>query len=88
MCKIYVWEVPHDMLPDKLLSHFSSYGEIEEGPLGFDRFTEKSKGFELFSSEATTGPRPSRGSHQRTLAPSYAAKGSKGGAQPAPSSTT
>ena len=48
MRKIYVWEVPHDMSPDKLLSHFSSYGEIEEGPLGFDRFTGKSKGFALF----------------------------------------
>ncbi|KAL0001452.1 hypothetical protein SO802_015233 [Lithocarpus litseifolius] len=46
--KIYVWEVPHDMSPDKLLSHFMSYGEIEEGPLGFDRFTGKSKGFALF----------------------------------------
>ena len=46
--KIYVWEVPHDMSPDKLLSHFLAYGEIEEGPLGFDRFTGKSKGFALF----------------------------------------
>ncbi|KAF5460927.1 hypothetical protein F2P56_020762 [Juglans regia] len=55
MRKIYVWEVPHEMSPDKLLSHFSSYGEIEEGPLGFDRFTGKSKGFALFVYKTAEG---------------------------------
>lgn len=43
------------MSPDKLLSHFSSYGEIEEGPLGFDRFTGKSKGFALFVYKTVEG---------------------------------
>ncbi|GKU90994.1 hypothetical protein SLEP1_g4923 [Rubroshorea leprosula] len=46
--KIYVGSVPIDMPADKLLSHFAQYGEIEEGPLGFDKLTGKSKGFALF----------------------------------------
>ncbi|XP_030460891.1 UBP1-associated protein 2C-like [Syzygium oleosum] len=46
--KIYVGNVPIDMPSDKLLSHFSAYGEIEEGPLGFDKLTGKSRGFALF----------------------------------------
>ncbi|XP_021773779.1 UBP1-associated protein 2C-like [Chenopodium quinoa] len=46
--KIYVGNVPHDMPGERLLAHFSSYGEIEEGPLGFDKQTGKSKGFALF----------------------------------------
>ncbi|XP_030550207.2 UBP1-associated protein 2C-like isoform X2 [Rhodamnia argentea] len=46
--KIYVGNVPIDMPSDKLLSHFSVYGEIEEGPLGFDKLTGKSRGFALF----------------------------------------
>lgn len=46
--KIYVGNVPHDMPAERLLSLFSPYGEIEEGPLGFDKQTGKSKGFALF----------------------------------------
>ncbi|KAJ4981575.1 hypothetical protein NE237_032412 [Protea cynaroides] len=48
MRKIYVGNVPTDMPADRLLAHFSSYGEIEEGPLGFDKQTGKSRGFALF----------------------------------------
>lgn len=46
--KIYVANVPPEMPADRLLAHFSSYGEIEEGPLGFDKQTGKSRGFALF----------------------------------------
>ncbi|GAB4846552.1 hypothetical protein Ancab_025557 [Ancistrocladus abbreviatus] len=46
--KIYVGNVPYDMPAEMLLSHFAAYGEIEEGPLGFDKQTGKSKGFALF----------------------------------------
>jgi heterogeneous nuclear ribonucleoprotein A1/A3 len=46
--KIYVGNVPADMPADSLLEHFSVYGEIEEGPLGFDKATGKFKGFALF----------------------------------------
>ncbi|XP_043689465.1 UBP1-associated protein 2C-like [Telopea speciosissima] len=48
MRRIYVGNVPQDMPADRLLVHFSSYGEIEEGPLGFDKQTGKSRGFALF----------------------------------------
>ncbi|KAL1563763.1 UBP1-associated protein 2C isoform X1 [Salvia divinorum] len=48
MRKIYVSNVPYDMAAERLLQHFSMYGEIEEGPLGFDKATGKSKGFALF----------------------------------------
>ncbi|CAI9088776.1 OLC1v1023200C1 [Oldenlandia corymbosa var. corymbosa] len=46
--KIYVANVPYDMPAERLLAHFTMYGEIEEGPLGFDKETGKSKGFALF----------------------------------------
>ncbi|KAM7498643.1 hypothetical protein LguiA_023057 [Lonicera macranthoides] len=46
--KIFVGNVPYDMPADRLLSHFLSYGEVEDGPLGFDKATGKSKGYALF----------------------------------------
>ncbi|XP_060209267.1 UBP1-associated protein 2C-like [Lycium barbarum] len=46
--KIYVANVPYDMQSERILQHFSMYGEIEEGPLGFDKATGKSKGYALF----------------------------------------
>ncbi|KAF7822648.1 UBP1-associated protein 2C [Senna tora] len=53
--KIYVANVPPDLPADKLLAHFSLYGEIEEGPLGFDKQTGKSKGFALFVYKTAEG---------------------------------
>lgn len=46
--KIYVGNVPYDMQSERILQHFLMYGEIEEGPLGFDKATGKSKGYALF----------------------------------------
>ncbi|KAJ8527715.1 hypothetical protein K7X08_015166 [Anisodus acutangulus] len=46
--KIYVGNVPYDMQSERILQHFAMYGEIEEGPLGFDKATGKSKGYALF----------------------------------------
>ncbi|XP_055801640.1 UBP1-associated protein 2C-like [Solanum dulcamara] len=46
--KIYVSNVPYDMQSERILQHFLMYGEIEEGPLGFDKATGKSKGYALF----------------------------------------
>lgn len=46
--KIYVGNVPKTMQASTLLEFFSQYGEIEEGPFGFDRQTGKCKGFALF----------------------------------------
>ena len=37
-----------DMEADRLLSLFSQYGEIEEGPIGFDKQSGRSRGFALF----------------------------------------
>ncbi|XWS10939.1 hypothetical protein CRYUN_Cryun38cG0041600 [Craigia yunnanensis] len=55
MRKIYVANVPYDMPADKLLGHFVQYGEIEEGPLGFDKQTGKSRGFALFVYKTAEG---------------------------------
>ncbi|KAJ6799542.1 UBP1-associated protein 2C [Iris pallida] len=46
--KIYVGSVPADMSSERLLALFSSYGEVEEGPLGFDKHTGKFRGYALF----------------------------------------
>ncbi|KAL5707803.1 UBP1-associated protein 2A [Ranunculus cassubicifolius] len=46
--KIYVSNVAADIDPQKLVSFFSKFGEIEEGPLGLDKQTGKPKGFALF----------------------------------------
>ncbi|KAF8080017.1 hypothetical protein N665_0980s0002 [Sinapis alba] len=48
MRKIYVANVPIDMPADRLLNLFLAYGDVEEGPLGFDKVTGKSRGFALF----------------------------------------
>ncbi|KAM7279072.1 hypothetical protein ACFE04_006206 [Oxalis oulophora] len=55
MRKIYVANVPYEMPSDRLLAVFSQYGEIEEGPLGFDKLTGKSKGFALFVYKSVEG---------------------------------
>lgn len=57
--KIYVANVPYDMPAERLLAHFSMYGEIEEGPLGFDKATGKSRGFALFVYKTANAARAS-----------------------------
>ncbi|KAF8104291.1 hypothetical protein N665_0175s0020 [Sinapis alba] len=46
--KIYVSNVGEELDPQKLLAFFSRFGEVEEGPLGLDKFTGRPKGFCLF----------------------------------------
>eukprot|EP00270_Netrium_digitus_P006317 TRINITY_DN1868_c1_g2_i1.p1 TRINITY_DN1868_c1_g2~~TRINITY_DN1868_c1_g2_i1.p1 ORF type:complete len:527 (+),score=106.42 TRINITY_DN1868_c1_g2_i1:171-1751(+) len=46
--KIYVGNVKEDISAERLLEFFLQYGEIEEGPIGFDRTSNKSRGFALF----------------------------------------
>lgn len=46
--KIYVSNVGEEVDPEKLLEFFSRFGEVEEGPLGLDKFTGRPKGFCLF----------------------------------------
>ncbi|KAK1421514.1 hypothetical protein QVD17_23914 [Tagetes erecta] len=46
--KIYVSNVKPDTDSDRLRAFFAKFGEIETGPLGFDSFTGKSRGYALF----------------------------------------
>ncbi|GER39340.1 RNA-binding (RRM/RBD/RNP motifs) family protein [Striga asiatica] len=46
--KIYVSNVSPEIDPNKLSEFFSTFGEIEEGPLGLDKQTGKPRGFCLF----------------------------------------
>ncbi|XP_042506659.1 UBP1-associated protein 2A-like [Macadamia integrifolia] len=55
--KIYVGNVHSEIPGDKLHAFFSKYGEIEEGPLGFDKQTGRSKGFALFIYKTVEGAR-------------------------------
>ncbi|KAI3710168.1 hypothetical protein L2E82_39942 [Cichorium intybus] len=57
--KVYVGNVPFEISSERLLSHFSSYGEIEEGPLGFDKQSGKQKGFAFFVYKTEEGARNS-----------------------------
>ncbi|CAK9148150.1 unnamed protein product [Ilex paraguariensis] len=57
--KIYVGNVPFEISSERLLLHFSAYGEIEEGPLGFDKQTGKPKGFAFFVYKTEEGARAS-----------------------------
>ncbi|KAI3981112.1 hypothetical protein MKX01_032252 [Papaver californicum] len=55
--KIYVLNVDSEISSMKLHSFFSKYGEIEEGPLGFDINTGKFKGYSLFIYKTVEGAR-------------------------------
>jgi len=46
--KIYVGNVPVEMEAGHLLTLFSQYGEIEEGPLGFDKQSGRWNGYAIF----------------------------------------
>lgn len=59
MRKIYVGNVPFEITSERLLGHFSSYGDIEEGPLGFDKQSGKQKGFAFFVYKTEEGARAS-----------------------------
>ena len=69
--KIYVGNVPQDVNAEKILSIFSQFGEIEEGPIGFDK-SGKSKGYALIiymssASAKKTLEGPARRPHSRRL---------------------
>ncbi|XP_059664069.1 UBP1-associated protein 2C-like [Cornus florida] len=57
--KIYVGNVPFEISSERLLDYFSIYGEIEEGPLGFDKQPGKLKGFAFFVYKTEEGARAS-----------------------------
>ncbi|KAJ1688171.1 hypothetical protein LUZ63_019561 [Rhynchospora breviuscula] len=81
--KIFVGNVLPDMSSERLLSHFSTYGEIEEGPLGFDKQTGKFRGYALFVYKTVSGAQaalvnPNKVFDGQTLACKLAIEGKKG----------
>ncbi|WJZ96515.1 hypothetical protein VitviT2T_015195 [Vitis vinifera] len=77
------------MSSECLLRHFSTYGEIEEGPFRFDKHTGKSKGFAFFgykteerAKAAVLHPRKNIDGHQ--IVCKYAGEGKKGNHGAAP----
>ncbi|CAL0300932.1 unnamed protein product [Lupinus luteus] len=46
--KIFVANIPFVIPPGKLLNHFLRYGEVEEGPLAFDKACGRERGFAFF----------------------------------------
>uniref|UniRef100_A0A1J3JCY4 UBP1-associated protein 2C n=1 Tax=Noccaea caerulescens TaxID=107243 RepID=A0A1J3JCY4_NOCCA len=84
MRKIYVANVPFDMPADRLLNHFLAYGDVEEGPLGFDKITGKSRGFALFVYKTAEGAQtalaePTKVIDGKHLQCKLAVEGKKGG---------
>ncbi|KAE9461926.1 hypothetical protein C3L33_06158, partial [Rhododendron williamsianum] len=57
--KIFVGNVPFEISSERLLGHFSAYGEVEEGPLGFDKQMGKERGFAFFVYKTEEGARAS-----------------------------
>ncbi|CAA6669186.1 unnamed protein product [Spirodela intermedia] len=55
--KIYVTNVAPDVNPERLRSFFEKFGEIEEGQLGHDQTTGKSKGHAFFTYRTPEGCR-------------------------------
>ncbi|XP_073302115.1 UBP1-associated protein 2C-like isoform X2 [Primulina huaijiensis] len=65
--KIYVGNIPFEITSERLLAHFSMYGEIEEGPLGFDKQNGKPKGFAFFVYKTEEGARASLVDPMKTI---------------------
>ncbi|MCL7030420.1 hypothetical protein MKW94_029055 [Papaver nudicaule] len=57
MEKIYVDNVDSEISVMKLYSYFLKYGEIEAGPLGYDKHTGKFKGYASFIYKTADGAR-------------------------------
>ncbi|KAJ4827927.1 hypothetical protein Tsubulata_032087 [Turnera subulata] len=55
--KVYVGNVPYEISSERLLGFFSVFGEVEEGPLGFDKSSGKSKGFAFIIYRTEEGAR-------------------------------
>ncbi|KAL3643502.1 hypothetical protein CASFOL_014317 [Castilleja foliolosa] len=65
--KVYVGNIPFEISSERLLSHFSMYGEVEEGPLGFDKQTGKAKGFAFFVYKTEEGAKASLFDPMKTI---------------------
>ncbi|OIV97139.1 hypothetical protein TanjilG_00168 [Lupinus angustifolius] len=65
--KVFVGNVPFDISSERLLEHFLSFGEIEEGPLGFDKASGKTRGFAFFVYKTEEGARASLAEPAKTI---------------------
>ncbi|KAG5051755.1 hypothetical protein AAZX31_02G134000 [Glycine max] len=57
--KVFVGNVPFEISSERLLDEFLKFGEVEEGPLGFDKSSGKSRGFAFFVYKTEEGARAS-----------------------------
>ncbi|XP_074264510.1 UBP1-associated protein 2C-like [Silene latifolia] len=55
--KIYIGNVPYEVSAERLLDYFLVFGDIEEGPLGFDKQGGKTRGFAFFVYKTEEGAR-------------------------------
>jgi heterogeneous nuclear ribonucleoprotein A1/A3 len=55
--KIYVARVDAEIDKERLYEFFSKYGEIEEGPIGFNKYTGKSRGYAMIVYKTEEGGR-------------------------------
>nr|GEY74189.1 UBP1-associated protein 2C-like [Tanacetum cinerariifolium] len=53
--KVYVGNVPWEVGNERLLECFAAFGEIEEGPLGFEKKSGRAKGFAIFVYKSEEG---------------------------------
>ena len=57
--KVFVGNIPFEVSAESLLSEFLKYGEVEEGPLGFDKSSGKTRGFAFFVYKTEEGAKAS-----------------------------
>ncbi|XP_027345668.1 UBP1-associated protein 2C-like isoform X2 [Abrus precatorius] len=65
--KVFVGNVPFEISSETLLSEFMKFGEIEEGPLGFDKSSGKTRGFAFFVYKTEEGARASLVEPSKTI---------------------
>ena len=65
--KVFVGNVPFEISSERLLSHFLAYGEVEEGPLGFDKSSGKTRGFAFFVYKTEDGARACLAEPMKTI---------------------
>ncbi|KAK7400663.1 hypothetical protein VNO78_11909 [Psophocarpus tetragonolobus] len=65
--KVFVGNVPFEISSETLLTEFLKFGEVEEGPLGFDKSSGKSRGFAFFVYKTEEGARASLAEPVKTI---------------------
>ncbi|KAK7319793.1 hypothetical protein RJT34_04518 [Clitoria ternatea] len=65
--KVFVGNVPFELSSERLLSEFMKFGEIEEGPLGFDKSSGKTRGFAFFVYKTEEGAKASLVEPMKTI---------------------